>query len=226
MEPIAYIHSDFKDKFGIPRQSGIADMLEAEIIFLPKYRQPEAFRGLEQFSHIWILWQFDKALRSNWSATVKPPKLGGKTRMGVFATRSPFRPNPIGLSCVKLESIEYHPIKGTILHVTGADLLDHTPIYDIKPYLPYTDSHPEATGGFTETIPPANLEIIFPEELTGILPLKKQDALIQILKEDPRPGFQQGDCDDYALRFAGFDIHFRIQDKKLTVTDILPDENP
>ena len=178
MEPIAYIHTDFKDKFGIPRQSGIADKLEAEITFLPKYRQPEAFRGLEQFSHIWLLWQFDKALRSNWAATVKPPKLGGKIRMGVFATRSPFRPNPIGLSCVRLESIEFHPVKGPILHVTGADLLDHTPIYDIKPYLPYTDCHPEATGGFTETIAPADLEIHIPDELADILPQKKKEALI------------------------------------------------
>lgn len=220
MKPIGYIHTDFKDKFGIPRQSGIIDELFGQIIFEPKYRQEEAFRGLEDFSHIWLLWEFHKSKREDWSATVKPPKLGGKIRMGVFATRSPFRPNPIGLSCVKLESITYDSKLGPILNVRGADLLDGTPIYDIKPYLPYADCHPEATSGFTSNIQIPKYEIIFPDKLREGITSDNQIAIQKILAQDPRPGYQNAKDGDYAMLFSDYDIHFHISENKITITEI------
>ena len=183
MNIIGHVYTDFQEKFGIPRQSGLVDELTGTVVFLPEYRQPEAFRGLEDFSHIWILWEFHKAKRENWSATVKPPKLGGNKRMGVFATRSPFRPNNIGLSSVKLTGIEYTDDYGPILHISGVDLLNGTPVYDIKPYIPYTDCHPDATSGFTEHIHTEKLDVIFPPELLAMIPEAKRPALIGILAE-------------------------------------------
>jgi len=167
---IARIHTDFPTKFGIPRQSGLVETLKAEIVFEPEYRNPDAFRGIEEFSHIWLLWEFSEAVRKDWSPTVRPPRLGGNKRVGVFATRSPFRPNAVGLSCVKLEKVELHTDRGPVLHVTGADLMDGTPIYDIKPYLPFADSHPEASGGFTDKVKPFALTVDFPEDLLSLLP--------------------------------------------------------
>lgn len=221
MEIIGYIHTDFSEKFGIPRQSGLVKELKASIVFLPEYRQPEAFRGLEEFSHIWILWQFHKATKEHWSATVKPPKLGGNTRMGVFATRSPFRPNNIGLSSVKLDSIEFKKDTGPILHVSGADLLDGTPIYDIKPYLAYTDCHPDAVSGFADQIPASPLTVKFPEELLNTIPSDKREALLAILAEDPRPGYQHEAGRRYGVSFAGFDIRFYIDGQTLTVAEVV-----
>lgn len=222
MDIIGHIHTDFSEKFGIPRQSGLVEELKASIIFLPEYRQPEAFRGLEEFSHIWILWQFHKAERENWSATVKPPKLGGNTRMGVFATRSPFRPNNIGLSSVKLDSIEFTKENGPVLHVSGADLLNGTPIYDIKPYLAYTDSHPEATGGFTEHIDTNPLIVEFPYNLLNLIPADKQAALLALLEQDPRPGYQHEPERKYGVAFAGYDVRFYVDGNYLTVVEVVP----
>lgn len=221
MKIIGHIHTDFKEKFGIPRQSGIVDALQGEIVFLPEYRQPEAFRGLKDFSHIWILWQFHMAKKENWSATVKPPRLGGNTRMGVFATRSPFRPNDIGLSSVRLLNVEYTADRGPVLHVCGADLLDNTPIYDIKPYLPYTDAHPEATSGFAGNIAMQKLTVTFPEKLLRQIPAEKREALIAILKEDPRPGYQNEPDRRYGISFGGFDIRFTIKENNLKVFQVV-----
>ena len=179
MHPVAHIRSDFPTKFGIPKQSGLSRSLEARVVFCPEYRSADAVRGLEEFSHIWILWEFHKAKRENWSATVKPPKLGGNKRMGVFATRSPFRPNNIGLSSVKLTGMEYTDEHGTILHISGVDLLNGTPVYDIKPYIPYTDCHPDATGGFTEHIHTEKLDVIFQPELLTMLPEAKRPAVLR-----------------------------------------------
>ena len=199
MKKIAHIVSDFPTKFGIPRQSGIVEELKATVIFEPEYRDQNAVRGLEGFSHIWLIWQFSQAIRSDWSPTVKPPRLGGNTRMGVFATLSPFRPNPIGLSLVKLEKIEYTKEHGAILHVSGADLLSNTPIYDIKPYLPYVDCRPEASGGFAETHYHYALEAEIPEEWLKIVPEPKREALLRvlagpktILPKRPRPHLRHG----------------------------------
>lgn len=221
MEIIGYIHTDFTEKFGIPRQSGLVEELKATITFLPEYRQPEAFRGLDEFSHIWLLWKFHKAERAHWSATVKPPKLGGNTRMGVFATRSPFRPNNIGLSSVKLDFIEYTNDAGPILHVSGADLLDGTPIYDIKPYLAYTDSHPTASGGFTAHINNTPLTIEFPKDLLNRIPSGKQAALLSLLAEDPRPGYQNEPERRYGIAFAGYDIRFYVEGTCLSVVEVI-----
>lgn len=218
--PIAHIRSDFSSKFGIPRQSGLVDGLEAEIIFEKEYSVPDAFRGLEGYSHIWILWQFSECADKEWSPTVRPPRLGGNKRMGVFASRSPFRPNSIGLSCVKLISVEETEEYGVVLKVSGADLLDGTPIIDIKPYLPYVDSHPDATGGFALQEKEGSLEIVFPEELLGIIPENKQDALRAVLKQDPRPQYQNDPNRIYGLEFAGFDVRFRIADEVLTVVEV------
>lgn len=221
MEIIGYIHTDFSEKFGIPRQSGLVEELKATITFLPKYRQQEAFRGLEAFTHIWLLWQFHKAEREHWSATVKPPKLGGNTRMGVFATRSPFRPNNIGLSSVKLDLIEYTEDGGPVLHVSGADLLDGTPIYDIKPYLAYTDSHPDAAGGWTSYLHNPPLTIHFPKDLLKMIPKDKQAALRSLLAEDPRPGYQNEPKRRYGIAFAGYDIRFYVDGTDLSVVEII-----
>lgn len=221
MKTIGYIHTDFKEKFGIPRQSNLVKELEGYIIMEPEYRQPEAFRGLEDFSYIWLLWDFSMAKRQGWSATVKPPKLGGNKRMGVFATRSPFRPNSIGLSSVKLERIEYTENMGPVLYVTGVDLMDNTPIYDIKPYLAYTDSHPDATGGFTNEIADYTLEVVCPEDIISVIPEHKRTALINLLKEDPRPGYQYNSERSYGVFFGGFDVHFHVSGKILTVYEII-----
>lgn len=219
---IAWIETDFPSKFGIPRQSGIVDALKARIIFEPEYRDANAVRGLEGFSHIWLIWQFSKAMGKEWSPTVKPPRLGGNTRMGVFATRSPFRPNHMGLSCVKLERIEYSSELGPILHISGADLLDGTPLYDIKPYLPHVDSHPEAVGGFTDQNKDYELEVIFPEEWLELVPKEKRKALIQVLEQDPRPAYQTDPTRLYGMEFAELEVKFRVEEKKLTVCKVEP----
>lgn len=222
MKIIARMKSDFPDKFGIPRQSGLVDNLTSTIIFEPEFRNPDALRGLEEFSHLWIIWQFSKAVRDDWSPTVRPPRLGGNTRMGVFATRSPFRPNEIGLSSVKILSIEQTAQYGTVIHVAGADLMDGTPIFDIKPYIPYCDSHPEATGGFTASAKDFLLDVSIPEDLLKKVPEVKQAALIGVLSHDPRPSYQDDPERVYGLTFAGMNICFTVMDKMLTVISITP----
>ncbi len=220
MKPIAHIKTDFASKFGVPRQSGLIPEAEGKIIFEKKYRNPEAFRGLEDFSHIWLLWQFSEAIREDWSPTVRPPMLGGNKRMGVFATRSPFRPNPIGLSAVKLEKIDFDCKDGPILYVRGSDLMDGTPIYDIKPYLAFADSIETASGGFTENLADRKLEVDFPENLLSKIPKEKQDTLCAVLSDDPRPSYQSDADRIYGFGFAGFEISFTVKDKKLYVTDV------
>ena len=220
IEVIAKMHSDFPDKFGIPRQSGLVKELRSTIVFEPKYRNPEALRGIEEFSHLWLIWQFSKAVRDDWSPTVRPPRLGGNTRMGVFATRSPFRPNALGLSSVELLGVEHTEEFGTVLHVGGADLMDGTPIFDIKPYIPYGDSHPEASGGFTSRTGEFLLEVDFPEELLQRLPAQKQAAALGVLSHDPRPSYQHAADRDYGLNFAGFDIRFQVNEDILTVVEV------
>ena len=219
MRPVAYIKSDFTSKFGIPRQSGLAD-LEAEIHFYPEYQNPEAVRGLEEYSYLWLIWEFSRSIRKEWSPTVRPPKLGGNTRVGVFATRSPFRPNPIGLSSVQLTGITLDPQEGPVIHIQGADLLDGTPIYDIKPYLPYVDSHPEAKGGFAEEKKDYKLDVNFPEMYLEQIPAEKRAALIQILEQDPRPSYQKDPVRIYGMSYAGMEIHFRVDKKTLYVTEV------
>ena len=211
MKVIAHIRSDFPTKFGIPHQSGRIQELKADIIFEPEYRNHEAFRGLEEYTHIWLIWEFSQAVRKEWSPTVRPPRLGGNVRMGVFATRSPFRPNPIGLSSVRLESVEFSEKYGPVLHVSGADLMDGTPIYDIKPYLAYVDSHPEAAGGFTYQ---------FPEELLKKIPVEKREALLAVLANDPRPGYQKDPERKYGMSFGSWDIHFKVDGEQLRVLEV------
>ena len=213
--PIAKMRSDFPTKFGIPRQSGLAENLCSTIVFEPQYRNADALRGMEDFSHLWIIWQFSEAVRKEWTPTVRPPRLGGNTRMGVFATRSPFRPNSIGLSCVKLIGLEQTPDQGTVIHVAGADLMDGTPILDIKPYIPYCDAHPEALGGFTTDADDFLLKVDFPAELLELLPKDKQAAALDVLSHDPRPSYQADPERIYGLSFAGFDIRFMVQNKTL-----------
>ena len=220
ISPIAYIETDFKDKFGIPRQSGRVPALRGRIVFLPAYRDPDALRGLEAYSHIWLLFDFSAAHRASWSPTVRPPRLGGNRRMGVFATRSPFRPNPIGLSCVRLEGLERTGTQGIVLHVSGVDLLDHTPILDIKPYLPYADSHPEAQGSFGEALQDHRLEVAIPDALLCRIAPDKREAVIACLADDPRPSYQDDPDRVYSMRFAGWDIHFTVCGSILTVIDI------
>lgn len=220
MKIIARIHNDFPTKFGIPHQSNRLDALKATIVFEKEYRVREALRGLEEYSYIWLIWQFSEAVRENWSPTVRPPRLGGNTRMGVFATRSPFRPNNIGLSSVKLEKIEQNPVLGPVLHISGADLMDGTPIYDIKPYLPYVDSHPEAVGGFTDQIEDYRLEVEFPEHLMEQIPEEQRAALLEVLANDPRPRYQNNPDRIYGIAYGQKDIHFRVSDRKLLVVDI------
>lgn len=224
MKIIAHIHTDFPDKFGIPRQSGLVNTLQGTIIFEPEYRNPEALRGLEEFSHIWLLWQFSRAKKEHWSATVKPPRLGGKTRKGVFATRSPFRPNNIGLSCVKLETIKTDKKMGPIVLVSGADLLDGTPIYDIKPYIPFTDCHPEASEGYTKETRTHVLDVEFPKMLLELYPPEKREAVIGVLAQDPRPAYVQDPERIYGVTFAGFDVKFQVDGGRLTVHDVVPAE--
>ena len=220
IQVIARMKSDFPTKFGIPRQSGLVQALRSTIIFEPEFRNPDALRGIEDFSHLWLIWQFSEAVRSGWSPTVRPPRLGGNTRMGVFATRSPFRPNNLGLSSVRLLGIEETKEYGTVIHVAGADLMDGTPIFDIKPYIPYGDSHPEATGGFTDSAKDFILEVIFPEELLIKLPEDKRNAAIGVLSHDPRPSYQKDSNRVYGLAFAGCDIRFTVKDNTLTVCSV------
>ena len=220
IQVIARMHSDFATKFGIPRQSGLVEELESTIVFEPEFRNPDTLRGIEDFSHLWIIWQFSEAVRTDWSPTVRPPRLGGNTRLGVFATRSPFRPNSLGLSSVKLLGVEKTEKYGTVLHVGGADLMDGTPIFDIKPYIPYGDSHPDATGGFTDTAGDFLLKVTFPEALLNILPEDKRDAAMGVLSHDPRPSYQRKPGRVYGLTFAGFDIRFTVEDDILTVTEV------
>lgn len=220
IRPIAYMKSDFPTKFGIPRQSGLVESLRSTIVFEPEYRNPDALRGLEDFSHIWLIWQFSEAVRTDWTPTVRPPRLGGNTRMGVFATRSPFRPNSLGLSCVKIIGIEQTSENGTVIHVAGADLMDGTPIFDIKPYIPYGDCHPEALGGFTSTAGDFLLQVDFPQELLDLLPKDKQEAALELLSHDPRPSYQAQADRVYGLSFAGFDIRFTVRDSFLTVIEV------
>lgn len=220
MKTIARIHTDFPTKFGIPRQSGIIDSLQGRIVFEPEYRNAEAVRGLEEFSHIWILWEFSEAVRDEWSPTVRPPRLGGNVRKGVFATRSPFRPNPIGLSSVKLESVEIDPKLGPVLHVSGADLMDGTPIYDIKPYIAYTDSHPDAVSGFASKPAEYLLEVIFPEALLQKVPECQRESLIAVLQHDPRPQYHDDPKRVYGMAFGGMEIKFKVEEGLLTVVGI------
>ncbi len=217
IQVIARMKSDFPSKFGIPRQSGLVEELRSTIIFEPKFRNSDALRGIEGYSHLWLIWQFSEAVRKDWSPTVRPPRLGGNARMGVFATRSPFRPNSLGLSSVRLLGVEETKEFGTVLHVGGADLMDGTPIFDIKPYIPYGDSHPEATGGFTDTAEDFLLQVDFPAELLNKLPADKQQAAIGVLSHDPRPSYQRQPERVYGLSFAGFDIRFTVAAKTLTV---------
>lgn len=221
MKIIAHIKTDFPTKFGLPRQSGIVEEIKGKIIFEKPYRVREAFRGLEDFSHIWLLWKFSKAEKENWSPTVRPPLLGGNKRMGVFATRSPFRPNPIGLSCVKLEKIEINPQLGPVLYISGADLMDGTPIYDIKPYLAYADSIPAAAGGFTETLSSRRLNVMLPDDLAARLPEEKRAELIGVLANDPRPSYIDEPGRVYGFAFANHEIKFTVEGKELRVVDII-----
>lgn len=221
MRVIARMKSDFNTKFGIPRQSSLVPSLVSTIIFEPEFRNSDALRGLDDFSHLWIVWQFSEAVRSNWSPTVRPPRLGGNQRMGVFATRSPFRPNAIGLSSVKIVAIETTAQYGTVIHVAGADLMDGTPIIDIKPYIPYTDCHADASGGFTERAGDFILKVQFPECLLVKVPEEKRQALIDVLSHDPRPSYQSDSDRVYGLNFAGRDIRFSIKDSVLTVLEVI-----
>ena len=225
MTRIATIHSDFKEKFGIPRQSGLIEELRAVIVFEPEYRTEHALRGIEEFSHIWLLWQFSENVAKKWSPTVRPPRLGGNRRMGVFATRSPFRPNGIGLSCVRLLGLKQHVENGPVLYVAGADLLDGTPILDIKPYLPLTDCHQEAEGGFSESNSDYRLSVHFPGELLCLVKKDKQKALLGVLAEDPRPAYQTDAARVYGMEFAGYTIKFRVVEKTLYVQDVIVERN-
>ena len=221
MKIIARIQNDFPEKFGVPRQSGLVESLRAKIVFEPEYRNIDAFRGLEGYSHIWLIWQFSEAVRDTWSPTVRPPRLGGDVRQGVFATRSPFRPNPIGLSSVKLEAVELDDTLGPVLVISGADLMNGTPIYDIKPYLPFTDSHPDAVGGFSDPVKDYHLEVVFPKEWLSFIPENKRAALHTVLSQDPRPAYQNDPDRVYGFEFAGFDVRFRVNNGVLTVCEIV-----
>ena len=219
MHIIARIHSDFPTKFGIPRQSGLADV-PARIVFEPEYRNADALRGIEGFSHLWLIWQFSAAVRDGWSPTVRPPKLGGNKRIGVFATRSPFRPNEIGLSSVRLDRVELNTPDGPVLHISGADLMDGTPIFDIKPYLPYVDAYPDARGGFTDTTKEYALQVVCPDALLCKVPENKRAALSGVLKNDPRPAYQHDPERVYGMEFGGLEVHFKVDGEVLTVTGI------
>ena len=220
IQVIARMRSDFPSKFGIPRQSGLVEELRSTIVFEPEFRNPDTLRGIEGYSHLWLIWQFSEAVRQDWSPTVRPPRLGGNTRMGVFATRSPFRPNSLGLSSVKLLGVEQTANNGTVLQVAGADLMDGTPIFDIKPYIPYGDCHPEATGGFTDTAEDFLLQVDFPPALLALLPEDKRQAAMGVLSHDPRPSYQRTPGRVYGLPFAGLDIRFTVEGKQLQVIEV------
>ena len=217
---IARMHSDFSTKFGVPRQSGLVEELRSRIVFEPEFRNTDAVRGLDEFSHIWLIWQFSEAVRDEWSPTVRPPRLGGNKRIGVFATRAPFRPNALGLSSVKLERVEIHPELGPVLHVSGADLMDGTPIYDIKPYISYADSHSDASGGFVDSVERRRLNVECGEELLLRVPEEKREALIGVLSQDPRPSYQADAQRIYGMSFAGLEIKFTVDGERLMVCDI------
>ncbi len=221
MEPIAHIRSDFPTKFGVPRQAGLGEELRAAAVFEPPYRVPEALRGIDGFSHLWLIWEFSQNKRGGWSPTVRPPRLGGNVRMGVFATRSPFRPNPIGLSCVRLERVELDTSDGPVLHISGADLVDGTPIFDIKPYIPYADCHSEAAGGFAGTAPEGALTVDIPPRLLERVPPDRREALTGVLAQDPRPSYQDDPRRVYGFGFAGLEVRFTVENGVLTVVDIV-----
>jgi len=221
MEIIAIIHTDFPDKFGIPRQSGLVSSLRAEIVFEPKFRNPDAIRGIEEYSYLWLIWNFSKAKQDHFVATVAPPRLGGKEKKGVFATRSPFRPNSLGLSSVRLEEVYLDENRGPVLVVSGADLLDGTPIYDIKPYLAYTDSHPDAKGSFGEVHKEDRIDVNFPQELLERLPEDKRTAAFDVLVQDPRASYNKKPDYIYGLSFAGYDLRFTVSQNQLNVCDVV-----
>lgn len=221
MKIIARIRTPYKEKFGIPRQSGIADSLVSRIVFEPEYRRDEALVGLSGYSHLWLIWNFSEAERDEFSPTVRPPRLGGNKRVGVFATRSPYRPNPIGLSSVRIERIEKTESEGTVILVRGADMLDGTPIYDIKPYLPFTDSHPDAKGGFADEVFDYSIKVDFPEPLLALIDEEYREPLVRILEEDPRPSYKKGNDKEYGMLFADFEIFFREKEGTLLVTRVI-----
>ncbi|MDO4372334.1 MAG: tRNA (N6-threonylcarbamoyladenosine(37)-N6)-methyltransferase TrmO [Clostridia bacterium] len=220
LEIIARVHTDFPTKFGLPRQSGLA-ALPAEIVFEPPFRDASCIRGIGGWSHLWLIWQFDRAVASGWAPTVAPPKLGGKERVGVFATRSPFRPNFMGLSCVRLEQVEEHTPRGPVLHVSGADLADGTPIFDIKPYLPYADSVPGAADAFADKRRGGLLQVDFPDQWLALIPEDKRAALLQVLALDARPGYQDDPARRYGFPYAGFDVRFTVAEGRLTVVEVV-----
>ena len=220
IQVIARMRSDFPSKFGIPRQAGLVEELESLVVFEPEYRNPDALRGIEEYSHLWLIWQFSQAVRQDWSPTVRPPRLGGNVRMGVFATRSPFRPNHLGLSCVRLKEVRHTKAYGDVLVVGGADLMDGTPIFDIKPYIPYGDAKPDAAGGFTDRVGDFLLNVEFPEPLLAILPENKRQAAIGVLRHDPRPSYQRSPGRVYGLRFSQYDIRFTVEGDTLTVLEV------
>ena len=224
MKTIAYIRNDFSSKFGVPRQPGLVPEITSTIVFEPEYRVVEALRGIEGYSHLWVIWRFHQAERERWSPTVRPPRLGGNARVGVFATRSPYRPNPIGLSVVKLVAVERDERLGMVLRVSGADMVDGTPVLDIKPYLPYADCVPEATGGFTQTTEKRQVEVVCPEEWLDRVPPEKRDALLGILRQDPRPAYQNDPERVYGFGFAGLEVRFRVEEGTLTVVEITEEE--
>ena len=220
MHPVARVSTCYPDKFGVPRQSGLVPGARARLVFEPPFRHPDAVRGLEGFSHLWLIWVFSENVNEGWSPTVRPPRLGGNVRMGVFATRAPFRPNPIGLSCVRLEGIDYGGKDGPVLRVRGADMLDGTPVYDIKPYLPFVDSHPEATGGFAGPAREHALRVEFPETLLQAVPERAREALKALLAQDPRPSYQHDPERLYGLPFAGVNVRFTVDGDTLTVREV------
>ena len=222
LKPIAHIHTDVPTKFGIPRQSGIIASLQGKIVFEPEYRIAEAVRGLEEFSHLWLIWEFSEAKRDGWSPTVRPPRLGGNVRKGVFATRSPFRPNPIGLSSVRLEHIDIDPDLGPVLYVSGADLMDGTPIYDIKPYIAYTDSHPDAVSGFASTPAEFLLQVDIPVDLLIKVQPELRKSLVDVLAHDPRPQYHDDPERIYGMAFGGMEVKFKVEESQLIVVEVLP----
>lgn len=221
LKQIARIQTDFPTKFGLPRQGCFAESLVGKIIFEPEYQKKEALRGIEEYSHLWLLWGFSMAERAVWTPTVKPPRLGGKIHKGVFATRAPFRPNPIGLTCVKLERVEWDGSKGPMLLVSGIDMMSGSPIYDIKPYLPYADAYPEALGGFGEKVKDQTLEVCFPTELLELLPADKRQGALEMLRQDPRPPYHNHAEQIYKIAYAGYDIHFTVEENRLTVCRVI-----
>lgn len=224
MKPIAYIYTDLPEKFGVPRQSGLVKELTGTIVFEPEYRTMDAVKGLEEFNYIWLLWEFQGVHREEFTATVRPPRLGGNTHMGVFATRSPFRPNPIGLSSVRLLRVE-ETSDGPVLHVSGIDMRNRTPVYDIKPYLPYTDCHPDATDGFAGAVKEYSLQVDFPEALLAVIPEQKRLPLTELLAQDPRPSYHTDPHREYGLSYAGFTIRFTVSDGVLTVVSVMEEAN-